>query len=56
MTPTEAAVQASQNAIHIHPKAGGDALGSDLRVAREIAQDFEDGEDIFGHPAWQQGG
>jgi hypothetical protein len=55
MTPTEAAVQAARNAIKIHPKAAGqDApFGSDLQHARQMAQQYEDGEPFFLIPAWQ---
>lgn len=53
-TQAVTAAQAARYALPVHPNAGSGAVGSDRAVARQIAQDFEDGEDIFGHPAWQQ--
>lgn len=48
-----AAVQGAVNAIKVHADRAPAPYGADMTNARRLAQKFEDGESLFGVPAWQ---
>lgn len=50
---TAAAVQGALHAIKVHPNRSPAPIGADLGNARRLAQEFEDGESLFGVPSWQ---